>query len=109
MKSRILASDKINFGVFEVRMPESSFGDPEVLFANAKTKEITDCYTNNELAELIQKKHIYSKIVDYLGDFQITSVVKDLQVQVHFHQDEEHLIQVFGYSKKTALCLITPV
>jgi len=46
LQTRITASEKINFGVFAIQMPPSTFGTPEVIHANNKTREITGCKTN---------------------------------------------------------------
>ena len=46
LQTHIIRSENINFGVFAVQLPISTFGNPEVIHANPKTKEITACKTN---------------------------------------------------------------
>ena len=72
LQTHIIRSENINFGVFAVRLPLSTFGNPEVIHANIRTNEITACKNNESLVELLQAKHIVGKIADHLEEFQIS-------------------------------------
>lgn len=57
-----------------MRVSESAFGDPEVVYSNAKAKEITYCNSDKEMSELLLRTYFYSNIFDHLDKFSNNAI-----------------------------------
>lgn len=73
---RAIKSDELKMGLIIVKCSESSFGQSEVTFANARAMVLAGCCPYEELLVLIKEKGLISQIEDHRSSFNESEVGK---------------------------------